>query len=550
MTIAAGDPSGSLARRLERYRAATRTADGEPRRVDEDTPGRRIGAADLAARLAAALDAEVVRSSLGTVVRYDSGTRLLAVDRDRLASLPGQPPADAPLVCLDTETTGLATATGTVAFLIGLGWWTGDRFRQVQLLLPDHAEEPALLDAVAAAIPADAWLVTYNGRGFDWPLLVTRYRMHRRPAPEHGGHLDLLPVVRRLFRHRLDDARLRTAESGLLGMERHGDVDGWEIPARYLGFLRGGPVGPLVDVVRHNDQDVRSLGHLLAYLETGYASGDARRSAPAGDLGGLARAFARSGRLEDALDCYDAALEAAGRAADPGRDRVADRDGPPGARVEAHGLARPPDAPRTNLPWWAPAARPDFGGRPVAPPETARADRNAAFAVPWTTERIAVERAYLLRRLGRWTESAEAWGGLAAGPGRTAIVAAIELAKVHEHRRRDPEAAIASVARGLSLAERRRALGRPEPRLEADLQARGRRLRRRLAARRGAVGPAPRQPMSSTASAPTCDSALGSTVRRTRSLARRTLTAARSGTPVSPTPWTANDPAAAANRRS
>ena len=549
MTVAAGDPGGSLARRLERYRAATRTADGEPRRVDEDTPGRRVGAADLAKRLAAALDAEVVRSSLGTVVRYDGGARPLAVDRDRLAALPGQPPADAPLVCLDTETTGLATATGTVAFLIGLGWWTGDRFRQVQLLLPDHAEEPALLEAVAAAIPADAWLVTYNGRGFDWPLLVTRYRMHRRAAPEHGGHLDLLPVVRRLFRHRLEDARLRTAESGLLGMERHGDVDGWEIPARYLGFLRGGPVGPLVDVVRHNDQDVRSLGHLLAYLEAGYATGEARRTAPAGDLGGLARAFARSGRLEDALDCYEAALETAGRLA-VDRDALPDRVGRPAARGGSAVLDGPSAAPRTDLPWWAPSARPDFGGRQTVPATTIGPDRNAAFAVPWTTERIAVERAYLLRRLGRWAEAAEAWDGLAAGPGRTAIVAAIELAKLHEHRRRDPEAAIASVTRGLSLAERRRAIGRPEPRLEADLRTRGRRLRRRLAARRGAVRPATGQSSSSTASAPTCVSALGSTVRRTRSIALRRLTAARSGTPLSPTPSTANDPAAAANRRS
>ena len=64
----------------------------------------------------------------------------LPIDRDRLRDLPG--PATAPtlpLVCLDTETTGLATAAGTVAFLVGLGWWEGDRFRQVQLLLPDHA---------------------------------------------------------------------------------------------------------------------------------------------------------------------------------------------------------------------------------------------------------------------------------------------------------------------------------------------------------------------------------------------------------------------------
>ena len=71
--------------------------------------------------------------------------------RGRAAS-PGQPPAAAPLLCLDTETTGLATAAGTVAFLVGLGWWDDDRFRQVQLLLPDHADERALLTAVAATI--------------------------------------------------------------------------------------------------------------------------------------------------------------------------------------------------------------------------------------------------------------------------------------------------------------------------------------------------------------------------------------------------------------
>ena len=88
-----------------------------------------------------------------------------------------------PLVCLDTETTGLATAAGTVAFLVGLGWWEGDRFRQVQLLLPDHPAEPALLAGSPRHIPPDAWLVTYNGRGFDWPLLVARYRMARRAAP-------------------------------------------------------------------------------------------------------------------------------------------------------------------------------------------------------------------------------------------------------------------------------------------------------------------------------------------------------------------------------
>ena len=59
----------------------------------------------------------------GTIVRCEVPSRSIPLDRDRLATLPGQPPPGVPLVCLDTETTGLATAAGTVAWLIGLGWW-------------------------------------------------------------------------------------------------------------------------------------------------------------------------------------------------------------------------------------------------------------------------------------------------------------------------------------------------------------------------------------------------------------------------------------------
>ena len=174
----------TLERRLANFRAATR-----PRPLD--TPWSRAATPDLAERMALAVDGEIVRTGRGTVVRCAPPLHDIPVDRERLARLPGQPPADVQLVCLDTETTGLATAAGTVAFLIGLGWWERDTFRQVQLLLPDHADEPALLELLAEHIPADAWLVTYNGRGFDWPLLVARYRLARRAAPEHAGHLDL-----------------------------------------------------------------------------------------------------------------------------------------------------------------------------------------------------------------------------------------------------------------------------------------------------------------------------------------------------------------------
>jgi RNase_H superfamily len=323
-----------------------------------------------------------------------------------------------------------------------------------------------MLDEIARHIPPDAWLVTYNGRGFDWPLLVTRFRLARRHAPQHAGHLDLLPIVRRLFRHRMDDARLGTVERMLLGVVRHDDVDGWEIPGRYLGFLRGGPAQPLAAVVRHNDEDVRSLARLLVRLERDLGDATVRATAPRGDLAGLARAFRRERRLEEAVACLDAALDA--------EDDPAPRTAP---LITARAPVTLPEEP-----WWSPRRRPDFGGRPQRRSTTVDWDRRQAFDRPWDTVRIRVDRAHLLRRMGRTVDALEAWESLAHGPGRTAIVAVIEAAKLREHRLADAGGALATVERGLNLADRRRALGMPEPDLETDLRHRWRRLRRRLAA--------------------------------------------------------------------
>src|SRR5262249_53683992 len=152
-------------------------------------------------------------------------------------------------------------------------------------------------------IPTTSWLVTYNGRTFDWPLLVARYRMARRAAPDHAGHLDLLPFVRRVFRHRLPDARLRTVESELLGRHRVRDIDGWEIPGRYFEYLRSSAGSALIDVIRHNDADVRSLGLLVGHLERLLGDPASRAAVPAGDLAGLARAYTRERRVSEALAC-------------------------------------------------------------------------------------------------------------------------------------------------------------------------------------------------------------------------------------------------------
>ncbi len=479
----------ALERRFANFRSAHPPAVASESGASRDRT-RRVAAG--AERLAAEVGGELIRTPAGCFVRVEGRGDVVPIDRERLAALPGQPPADVPLVCLDTETTGLATAAGTLAFLVGLGWWEGARFRQVQLLLPDHADEPALLDELRARIPPEAWLVTYNGRGFDWPLLVARYRMARAGAPIHAGHLDLLPFVRRLFRHRMTDARLLTVETELLGLRRDRDVEGWEIPARYLQFLRDGEPARLVEVVRHNNEDVRSLARLLAHVDERLGDVAARRAAPAGDLAGLARSFAADRRFQEALDCVDSAMAAVESSARDARQTAADAFADLAAQGAGRAASRAqPRFVREELDdWWSPRRRPDFGGR-YGRQSSASAWRTVEgnrLDAAWTGSRLAAERARLLRRLGRHGDAEAAWVGIADLGGTLGALAWVEIAKLREHQRRDPQAALAATLAALRLVERGRLLDRPEARVHRELVRRATRLRRRISRRASTDG--------------------------------------------------------------
>lgn len=415
---------GLRSRRLQRLRAPTVTALAPARLIAAGGRTRR------AESLAEFIGGRVIRGSSGTVVEVErSGSLPLA--RMALTRLPDPVDPERPLVCLDTETTGLGTAAGTVPFMVGLGLWDGARFSVRQLILPDHADEPALLERLAEAIPADAWLVTYNGRSFDWPLLQSRYRLHGHGSPAHAGHLDLLPLARQVWRHRLSDARLATVEAGVAGVERTGDLPGAAIPERYFRFLRTGQGELLADVVRHNRQDIASLARLLRVLADGLGScsqeggeqsslsGATFGAMHPGDLCGLGRAYVRRGRLAEALDCFDAAA-ARGASLVPARD-----------------------------PW----------------------------AVP-LHERLVMDRARVLARLGRPMEAALAWAALAEGGGRISGLAWIQVAKHREHHERDQVAALEAASRAAREAARRASLGMPLPWVERDLARRMPRLRR------------------------------------------------------------------------
>jgi uncharacterized protein YprB with RNaseH-like and TPR domain len=168
---------------------------------------------------------------------------------------------------LDTETTGLAGGTGTVAFLIGLGWFEGRAFVTRQIFARDFSEEKACLAFLSDIVKQKRFLITFNGKAFDVGLLATRYIMNRLPDPLTGlPHLDLLHPARRLVGHRLENSRLATIEPHILGLYRENDVPGSEIPQRYFDWLRSRNPEILRDVFEHNRLDVISMAGLSLHL--------------------------------------------------------------------------------------------------------------------------------------------------------------------------------------------------------------------------------------------------------------------------------------------
>jgi len=218
---------------------------------------------------------------------------------------------------LDTETTGLSGGAGTVAFLIGLGWFEEGAFVFEQLLLRDLGQERPLLERLGRRMEQASMIVSYNGKSFDLPLLRSRRVLARLGALRELPHLDLVHVARRVHRHRLAEHTLGRVESEVLGFERFGDIGGAEISSRYWHFLRTGDFAALDGVLEHNLWDVVSMAALVGLY--GEPLGESREGGDPGGLApvdwpGLARTLKRAGSLELASRIADRAVGRGGGA--------------------------------------------------------------------------------------------------------------------------------------------------------------------------------------------------------------------------------------------
>lgn len=214
---------------------------------------------------------------------------------------------------LDLETTGLAGGTGTVPFLIGLGYFEEGSFKVQQFFLQDLAAEASMLEEFRSLCAEKKFhsVISYNGKGFDLPLLETRFALNRLRFPLAGlPHLDFLYSARQLWKHKYESCRLYHLALEHLGASRSEDIPSEEIPWRYFQFLRTGDFSLVEPIIYHNQEDILSLyGVVVAgAVMVAQAIENQGLEADGLDLLGVGKILEKAGEVDRSITFYERAL--------------------------------------------------------------------------------------------------------------------------------------------------------------------------------------------------------------------------------------------------
>jgi len=213
---------------------------------------------------------------------------------------------------IDLETTGLSGGTGVVAFLVGLGFYRDDKFYVAQFFLGELAEEEKMIQELGQFFSQMNFqsVVTFNGKGFDMPLLETRFILHKQPfILSELPHLDFLFPARSLWRHKHESCRLFHLAREVVEAERSEDIPSAEIPWRYFEYLNTGNFELIEPILYHNQEDILSLLGVIIVGSFIFSDEKEEKLTDAMDLFGAGRVMENIGEAEKSVHFFRRALE-------------------------------------------------------------------------------------------------------------------------------------------------------------------------------------------------------------------------------------------------
>lgn len=171
------------------------------------------------------------------------------------------------LFFFDTETTGLGGGAGNTIFILGYASFKDNEVILRQHFLPEPGLEVPLYHSFLENIDYTT-LVTYNGKAFDWPQVKTRHTLIRNHVPKLPmfGHFDLYHASRRLWKNQLESVKLVNVEKEILHFERKDDIPGFLAPMIYFDYVERKDPEAIINVLKHNENDILSLITLYTHL--------------------------------------------------------------------------------------------------------------------------------------------------------------------------------------------------------------------------------------------------------------------------------------------
>ncbi len=213
---------------------------------------------------------------------------------------------------IDLETTGLSGGAGVVPFLVGLGFYRDDKFHVAQFFLGDLAEEERMIQELSQFFSQMNFqsVVTFNGKGFDIPLLETRFIIHKQSfLLSELPHLDFLYSARSLWRHKYESCRLFHLAREVVEADRSDDIPAAEIPWRYFQYLNTGNFELIEPILYHNQEDILSLLGVVIIGSLIFSEEREEELTDAMDLYGAGKIMENIGEVEKSVHFFKRALE-------------------------------------------------------------------------------------------------------------------------------------------------------------------------------------------------------------------------------------------------